>query len=70
MHIRSLFLRHQAQTSPAPLGLEVSRASGCKIFDAEGRAYWDLISGISVSAFGHVHPEINAAVLEQMERYA
>lgn len=70
MHIRSLFLQHQAQTSPAPLGLEVARASGCKIYDTDGRAYWDLISGISVSAFGHVHPEINAAAIQQMERYA
>jgi acetylornithine/succinyldiaminopimelate/putrescine aminotransferase len=70
MHIRSLFLQHQAQTSPAPLGLEVSHASGCRIYDAAGRAYWDLIAGISVSAFGHVHPEINAAVHRQMERYA
>lgn len=70
MHIRALFLQHQAQTSPAPLGLEVSRAEGCKIYDTRGRAYWDLIAGISVSAYGHMHPEINAAVIEQVHRHA
>lgn len=69
MHIRALFLQHQAQTSFAPLGLEVSHASGCRIFDTEGRAYWDLISGISVSSLGHAHPEINAAAIAQMHRY-
>ncbi|MEN9511412.1 MAG: hypothetical protein RLZZ370_1231 [Bacteroidota bacterium] len=70
MQIRALFLQHQAQTSPAPLGLEVSRAEGCKIYDAQGRPYWDLIAGISVSAFGHMHPDINAAVVDQIHRHA
>jgi len=66
---RQLFLRHVAQTSPAPLGLEIDRAEGIYLYDAEGRAYLDLIAGIGVSSLGHRHPRVVAAVEAQLARY-
>jgi acetylornithine/N-succinyldiaminopimelate aminotransferase len=37
---------------------------GARLFDADGRAYWDLLSGIGVSALGHSHPAILRAMRE------
>lgn len=58
-----------AQTSPAPLALEIDRAEGLYLFDQSGKAFLDLIAGIGVSALGHRHPRVEAAVLEQTGRY-
>lgn len=66
---RQLFLRHLAQTSPAPLALEIERAEGLYLYDRSGKAYLDLIAGIGVSALGHRHPRVEAAVRAQLERY-
>lgn len=66
---RQLFLRHLAQTSDAPLGIEAVRAEGSCIWDASGRRYIDLISGIGVSNVGHRHPEVCRAIHEQVDRY-
>jgi acetylornithine/N-succinyldiaminopimelate aminotransferase len=66
---RQLFLNHLAQTSPAPLGLEIVRAEGDFLFDAEGKKFTDLISGISVSNVGHRHPKVIRAIHEQLEKY-
>lgn len=63
---RDIFLRHIAQTSPAPDGFEVSRAEGIYLFDPDGNTYIDGISGIAVSAFGHHHPRITEAVRAQL----
>jgi acetylornithine/N-succinyldiaminopimelate aminotransferase len=67
--LRREFLRHVCQTSPSPLGIVVSRAEGATIWDADGRAYLDLLSGIGVANLGHGHPEVIAAVRAQAERY-
>lgn len=64
-----LFYRYQAQTSPAPLALEIERASGIYMYDSAGKKYVDLISGISVSNVGHCHPNVVAAITEQAARY-
>jgi acetylornithine/succinyldiaminopimelate/putrescine aminotransferase len=66
---RQLFLNHVAQTSPAPLMLEIERASGVYLHDVNGKSYIDLIAGISVSNVGHSHPEVVAAVKAQAEKY-
>ncbi|MCB0514945.1 MAG: aminotransferase class III-fold pyridoxal phosphate-dependent enzyme [Chitinophagales bacterium] len=66
---RQLFLQHVAQTSDAPLLLEIVRAHGMYLYDASGKKYLDLIAGISVSNLGHTHPKIVAAVQEQAEKY-
>ena len=63
------FLRHVAQTSPSPLGLEIERAEGCYLFDRAGKKYLDLISGIGPSMLGHRHPRVQAAVQQQLDSY-
>jgi acetylornithine/N-succinyldiaminopimelate aminotransferase len=35
---------------------------GARLFDAEGRAYWDLLGGIAVNVLGHKHPKIVKAL--------
>lgn len=67
--LRLLFQQHVAQTSPAPLGLEIERAEGCWLFDRDGKKYLDLIAGIGPSVLGHRHPKVQAAVEAQLDRY-
>lgn len=69
MDTRSLFLRHVAQTSDAPIGLHIDNASGCYLYDADGNQYLDLIGGISVCNIGHGHQAVKDAVHEQVEKY-
>ena len=69
MNQREIFLRHVAQTSPSPLGLEIVKAEGALLFDANGKEYIDLIGGISVANTGHRHPKVIEAIKQQLEAY-
>lgn len=69
MNARQLFQRHLAQTSPAPIGLHITRAEGAKLRDADGKDYIDLIGGISVANVGHRHPVVVAAIKAQADAY-
>lgn len=64
------FLKYQAQTTPHPLAMEVSYASGCYIFDGLGNAHLDFVAGVSACSLGHGHPAIVKAVKNQMDKYA
>jgi acetylornithine/succinyldiaminopimelate/putrescine aminotransferase len=66
---RDEFERHLAQTSEAPIGLEIDRAEGSWIYTTDGRRYLDLIAGIGVSALGHGNPAVLAAIAEQSRRH-
>src|SRR5580658_2229196 len=66
---RRLFFRHVAQTSPSPLGLEIDKAEGVYLYDTSGKAYLDLIGGISVANTGHRHPAVIQAIRDQLDRY-
>ncbi len=66
---RQLFLRHVAQTSDSSLQFEIERAEGIFFYDASGKAYIDLVSGVSVSALGHGHPAVINAIKTQADRY-
>jgi acetylornithine/succinyldiaminopimelate/putrescine aminotransferase len=66
---RALFLQHLAQTSPAPLLLEIEHAEGVYLYDTQGKRYIDLISGIAVSNVGHSHPAIVQAICEQARKH-
>ena len=46
------------------------RGDGCRVWDADGREYTDLIAGIAVSALGHAHPAIVGAVTRQVSAIA
>jgi acetylornithine/N-succinyldiaminopimelate aminotransferase len=41
------------------------RGSGARLYDADGREYLDLVSGIGVASLGHAHPGLAAAIAEQ-----
>lgn len=69
MNQRQLFLQHVAQTSTAPLALEIVKAEGCEMWDADGKRYIDLIGGISVANVGHRHPKVIQAMQQQMDAY-
>ena len=66
---RQLFLNNLAQTSDAPLALEITKAEGVYLFDITGKKYMDLISGISVSNTGHRHPKVVQAIKDQVDNY-
>ncbi|HMB64837.1 MAG TPA: aspartate aminotransferase family protein [Eudoraea sp.] len=63
------FFTYQAQTSPHPLGLEVSRARGSYVYDTRGKQYLDFIAGVSACSLGHCHPRVVKAIKSQAERY-
>jgi acetylornithine/N-succinyldiaminopimelate aminotransferase len=46
----------------------LARGSGCVVWDLDGNSYLDLVAGVAVSALGHAHPAIVAAVTEQAGR--
>lgn len=69
MNQRSVFLTHVAQTSPAPLALEIVKARGTRLEDRKGKSYLDLIAGISVCNVGHCHPKVVKAIKEQADQY-
>ena len=48
----------------------ISRGAGCRVWDADGREYLDLIAGIAVSSLGHAHPAIVEAVTGQVAQVA
>lgn len=64
--LRKQFLRHVAQTSPAPQLIEVARAEGVFFYTPEGKPYYDLVSGVSVNNVGHG----NRVVVEAVQRQA
>lgn len=69
MNLRELFLRHVAQTSDAPIALEIVEAQGCTLKAADGSEYIDLIGGISVCNVGHRHPRVVQAIKDQADKY-
>ena len=69
MILRKQFLAHVAQTSPSPMLVEVARAEGSFFYTPEGKRYFDLVAGVSVSNVGHGNPAVVRAVQEQAARY-
>lgn len=63
------FLKYQAQTSPYPLSLEISKAEGSYIYDTKGNEYLDFIAGVSANSLGHSHPKVNKAIKDQLDQY-
>ena len=53
-----------------PLPIVVSRGEGAWVTDAEGRRFLDLMSAYSAVSFGHGHPRIVGALVEQAQKLA
>ncbi|HEY0741818.1 MAG TPA: aspartate aminotransferase family protein [Chryseosolibacter sp.] len=64
-----IFLNNLAPTSPAPFLIPIERAEGIYLYGPDGKRYIDLISGIGVSALGHRHPKVVAAIKAQVDRH-
>ncbi len=62
------FLQLVAQTSDAPLLVDVAYAKNCHIYDLNGKKYFDLIAGIGVSSVGHGHPSVIKAIKDQINK--
>ncbi|GAA4231704.1 aspartate aminotransferase family protein [Postechiella marina] len=63
------FLKHQAQTSPHPLAMEISHAKGSYIYDKNNKAYLDFVAGVSACTLGHGHPKVVNAIKKQLDSY-
>ncbi|HZC71382.1 MAG TPA: acetylornithine transaminase [Jatrophihabitans sp.] len=51
-----------------PIALD--HGSGVRVWDVDGNAYLDFVSGIAVSSLGHAHPALVDAVCRQVGRLA
>ena len=69
MNNRQIFLNHVAQTSDAPIAIEMVRAKGIHLWDVDGKQYVDLIAGFSVCNIGHGNPAVVKAVQDQSAAY-
>ena len=45
--------------------LVAARGAGCTIEDVDGNLFLDFTAGIAVTATGHCHPEVTAAIIDQ-----
>lgn len=66
---RQLFLQHLALPAEIPDAIEIVKAEGIYLYDTEGKAYIDLVSGVSVSNVGHRHPKVITAIERQLKKY-
>lgn len=41
------------------------RGQGCRVWDADGKEYLDLVAGWAVNNLGHAHPVVTRAIAEQ-----
>lgn len=64
------FIKYQAQTSPHPLGMEVSYAKGSYIYDTNNKKYLDFVAGVSACTLGHQPERVNQAIKEQLDKYS
>lgn len=64
------FLKYQAQTSPYPLGIEVSYAKGSYIYDTKDKKYLDFVAGVSATTLGHQNVRVNNAIIDQLNKYS
>ena len=66
---RRAIFKHQAQTTPHPFAMEISRAEGSYIYDQNKTPYLDFVAGVSACSLGHRHPKVVAAIKKQLDSY-
>jgi len=67
--MKSDFFKYQAQTSPHPLALEITKAEGSYVYDTQGKKYLDFIAGVSANTLGHNHPAVVNAIKDQADKF-
>ena len=45
-----------------------NHGEGHRLYDTDGRAYLDFANGIAVTALGHHHPRVTAAIHAQVDK--
>lgn len=61
--------QHLAQTTMFPFALEIERAEGLFLYDKNGKAYMDFVSGIGVSNIGHGNERVKEAIKNQVDKH-
>ena len=51
-----------------PLPVVLSRGEGVKVFDVDGKEYYDFLAAYSAVNQGHCHPKIVGALVEQAQK--
>ena len=69
-NVNNDFIKYQAQTSPYPLGMEVSHAIGSYIYDTNNKKYLDFVAGVSACTLGHQPERVNQAIKAQLDKYS
>ncbi len=67
--LKRFFLENVAQTSPAPLMLEIKKAKGIYLYGTDRKKYIDLIAGVSVSNVGHRNQRVINAIRKQLAKF-
>src|SRR5215467_13414755 len=67
-HLWHPFTQQQGWCEEEPLSIE--RAKGWLLIDDEGRHYIDGVSSLWCNVHGHRHPDIDAALRDQLDRVA
>jgi len=65
--VRDLEAQYILQTYSRP-PFVLDRGEGVRVYDTEGRAYLDFVSGIAVNALGHGDPDVVRAISGQASR--
>ena len=68
-NMRRLFFQKLAQTSGAPVGLQIVKAKGIYQYSVDGKEYIDLISGFNVANIGHANTAVIEAAKKQLDDY-
>ena len=55
-------------TNYHPLPVVLAKGKGCKVWDVDGKEYYDFLSAYSAVNQGHCHPKILAAMTEQASK--
>jgi acetylornithine aminotransferase len=50
------------------LPIALSHGQGCRVWDTNGRVYLDALGGIAVNTVGHNHPQLVAALQDQVTK--
>ncbi|NJB82278.1 aspartate aminotransferase family protein [Wenyingzhuangia aestuarii] len=68
-NLREQFFKHQAQTTPHALAIEIASAKGSYVYGTDGKSYLDFIAGVSANSLGHNHPKVSKAIKDQVDSY-
>jgi len=59
--------KYLMQTYAQP-DMVLDKGEGLKVWDLEGKLYYDFIGGIAVNALGYCHPKVVEAIKNQAEK--